>query len=85
MRGEEPSYVSIIVLFIFDLLYYEDGRSHISVSTIALSYIFSSMRMGTSLLKNWKGFFPAHSLLGAGTNSPNDDNNDYPSLLDAGA
>ena len=46
--------------------------------------------MGTSLLKNWKGFFPAHSLLGAGddshVNDDNDDvNKDNPWLLDAGA
>ena len=48
--------------------------------------IFSSTRMGRSLLKNWKGFSPAPSLLDAGADSPNDNSDDdFSSLLDAGA
>ena len=43
--------------------------------------------MERSLLKNWKEFFPAHLLLDAGADSPDDNNNvaDDPLLLDAGA
>ena len=42
--------------------------------------------MERSLLKNWKEFFPAHLLLDAGADFPDDNNNvaNDPSLVDSG-